>query len=686
MAQCETILETGERCSNQAQPGTRFCRAHGRITFRKLQAEKAADSAPPPVQPPVPPAVVDNPAESEPAWQAVPSPAGQRPHFPGLRPDGRNILVAGEGIIWLADEGDAEKRVTLFTRLVRLLGFLSQVTPLQAPGERPQVRLWRQRGGEDLLVGLQPHQSEAADLSTFYDAAATATRLAGGRLYIGEKGAFVQYRDDSAPRGYDVPDFQEHPSSAAWLLIARWGSRRLATADFHEIGLADFALAVPPVPAASGPLPAHVYALAARPLYQVLARYFRAHSLHYRLAHLQVGSNSGSEDEVVLFEIQPNPEVSGDAVVPAFVLAYLARLPQVALLEQVNETPLILRQWRRRYPLHLSHISGAFSDDELIILSDEPYASRRVQPLPELVDGDLLTDVYVGRRPARRLTPTVRQTDAALRLPVLLRPDHGPTAATAALLLTPKETEWLRPLLYRLPGGQFANYQICQGLEASLLVSIDGPVEGIPFGQPLRRFADTELFLPLRSRFVPALPWPLLRQALRVRDGVYTFLTETYRLDVPTAAFKPLSRAVLAQQRGAPFRLRPLAELPALQWQPRERLAASPQVERRAAEEPAQKGEAASWLERLARLTKPQPVTPAKQRSAEIKGADDWPPTDWPAEVLEEEQDLTEYLQEQARAYEEAGEVLLAGVCYDLLGDTANSGRCYRKMGAAGAA
>ncbi len=648
MAQCKKMLKSGERCSNQATPGTRFCKTHAqRIIFRPV--EKPAGTAPPPTRPP---AATETPP---PKWRARAGPAGQAPTFPGLHTDERGILVGPQGLIWLpaGSNGDAAGQLN---RLGRLLSFLSQAFPL--PG---QLRLLRQGKAGDALVFLSPAETHKPNLSVFYDTAASAARLVEGRFYVGQDNSFVQYRDDAAPHGYDVPDYETPDGQEEWLLVAHWGSRLLEAANFAETALADFCRGVSPQPSLVASPPEQVYALAPPVLYPILARYFRAHHLRYSLARLQ-----SPQGELILFEIGPRPNAPTGRTVPNFILDYLTRLPRVALLALAHQSGnrRILLQWRHRYPLRPEHIAGAFEADDMLLLIAEPYSNLRLHPAPQFFDGDQLMDVFTPRPASLDLTPQATVGIPELELPVLLRPDYGPTPPIAALVLSAQEMAWLRQLLYRMPGDAFGAHTLCQGRKQAVLLGGSRPITGLPFGLPLRRLSDSGLFIPLRSRFVPDLPWPLLRQALEIKDEIYTFITLDYRLDLPASDFTTLSRALVADPNRArvKFKLQTAAALPELPW------TAPP-----------------------ARLTKVE--TPDVLETAPISPEGDWPaglpsimpgssrPAFEPASPTPDEEalDVGAYLRDQARAYEKAQDFLAAALCYDFLADTNNSGRCYRR-------
>jgi hypothetical protein len=625
------MLDDGTRCSNQAVPGSRYCQTHGRITFRPIKEPADTAPAPPPVKPAPPP---PDGTVVTPSWQAVASPAGGKPRFTGLSADARNILVAPQGLIWLAADPD---RGAQHDRLVRLIGFLSQSFSL--PG---QVELQYNGDSGDVLIRLSPVTDDLPKLSSFYDTASAAARLVDGRLYIGKGYAFVQYRDDSAPRGYDVPDYKAWRRRKELLLVAHWGSQVLSVADFAELSLAELCLRVGPLPEPAGPLPEQVWVLAPAALYPILARYFRAHYLRYRLARLDTGHG-----ELILFEITPLPTAPSGPAVPAFILDYLSRLPRVVVLEEAHRhgEQLILVQWRHRFPFHLPHTSPAFAADDLVLLNAGHYPNLVVNPCPQLLDGDLLTKAQSQRPAARRIEPLAADDTDALKLEVVLRPDSGPTPPIAALVLSAQELSWLRQLLYRLPGEAFAAYSLCQGDEGGVLVGTNRGIEGIPFGRPLRRIAESELFIPLRSRFVPDLPWPVLQQALEIKSDTYTFFTEETRLDLPVAAFSPLSKALVADP-GRPrvkLELRTGPGLPDLRW-------TSPPPPQEPEQEPDQPRSRPAPARSQARPTEPEP------------GFD--PELFW---------------RDQARTYEAARDYLAAAVCYSLVDDQSSSARCYRQ-------
>ncbi|HLN26517.1 MAG TPA: hypothetical protein VK395_02090 [Gemmataceae bacterium] len=550
-------------------------------------------------------------------------------------------MVARRGLIWL--QAGANGGEPLFSRLVRALSFMSQSIDLP-----PSVRLRRRLRSEEGLIILKPPGPGVSHLSAFYDVAAAAARLVGGQLYIGRRDALVRYRDDRAPRGYDVPELLKSAVGEAIVLVDRWGSRLLSRSELLPIRLADFCLQVGPVPACAGPLPRQLYAMTPRALHGIVGRYLRAHHLHYQVASVRTSSA-----ERLLFQIGPRPDAPAGQAVPRFVIDYLSRLPRVMPLLAVSppESPRFLVQWQHRYPLALPHVAGAFARDELVVLSAAPEPALRIRPAPVFVDGDLLTTGYVSQPAPLRFQGAAVDVLADLQVPILLRPDNGSVPLVAALFLDPAEVSWLRRLLYRLPGDAFAAYSLCRVDKGTVLLGGDRAVEGIPFGLPLRRVSGTNLFIPLRQRLVPLLPWELLARAFGLREDCYTILIDDHRLDMPMTGFVPMARAVLAQPQRprVEIRITPPAALPEPAWRPAPALAAGTDADRPALVQ-------AEELQ-----TKPASADP---RSAVVPGGD---------------LDLGALLRGQARTYEAADDFLAAVVCYSLLNDEGNRARCYRR-------
>jgi hypothetical protein len=561
MAQCKKMLADGERCSNRAVPGVDYCEQH-----RSVQLRPAADAPAQTGEAAETSTSTSNQPKETATWTIRPSADGETPTFPGLRADARNILVAPHGIIWLHEQESTGRTNPLNQRLSRLLGCLSHEFALAG-----NITIHQAREGFEALVKVRPPVPDTADLSRFYDAVAAAAALSDGPLYVGQERAFIRYRDGGAARGYDADDVRLPEGDELYLLDQEM-THRVSPHALTEVSLPDLLLEICPLPAREVELPSRAFALVAMPLYRMAARYLRDHHLGYRIARFHTPQG----ETLALFEIIPHRATTPTgAHVPAFVLNHFENLPRAVVLTEVwadAEGRRMLVQWGRRYPGYPRHVLPAFPPDSLLVFnSDSDYANLSVIPSPVFFEGDDVTSAQMPRSALAELRPLNNQTSLPFNLPLRLVRDSGATPQTSALILDEEETRWVRRLLYRLPGDAFGSYTLCMGETRSVLLGERMPVESLPFGIPLQRVEDTQLFIPLRTRFAPDLPWALLAQTLSLKDGVYTFLAEDFRLDIPRAAFAPLSRALVAGEKPQPeeFTLVKAQRWPDLKWKPR---------------------------------------------------------------------------------------------------------------------
>ena len=607
------------------------------------------------------------------AWKAVACSAAQPLAFPGLTRDAQQIAVAARGFIRLDNVADDHR----FGQLVRLLGPLTQILKLP-----DQIQVAQPVGSREYLVHLDPGAGEA-DWAAVYDGAAAAARCAGGRLYIGAGRHYVQYRDARAPRGYDVPGFQPPPDSDGLWLIDRRGSHRIAAPRLPRVDAARLCLRVPLV---SDPPPQgleKVHALAPAPLGRLLTRYLRGHGMRYRLALVQA-----DERELVLLEVTPHSGAPSGPALPAFVLDYLSGFPRVALLCDAYEDARrrVLVQWRHRYPLVLPHVAEAFPPDQLVLLMTGEHASLAIHPAPTFFADDQMTRLHGPPRPVQAASGSITGR-APWELPVLLRPDRNPAPPIQALVLSPRELGWLRQLVYRLPRDSFRALRLFPG-EPAVLLSDDGPIEGVPFGEPLRRLGDSGLFYPLRTRFVPDLPRELLLRCLGVPDDghqeghpdggqdgacgpTYTFLTDRWRVEIPRAQFTALSCALVADpgRPTAVVKMQPPAELPKIRWP-----LPSPPDAARTGRPSAQPAATPGSRAASGKAAAPVSAAPPTGRRG-VSAAADVPASDPSGPAF----DAAAYFRDQAVVKQRAGDHLDAAFFHSHAGDFAAAARCYRQ-------
>jgi hypothetical protein len=587
----------------------------------------------------VPPVATDATEPDGPDWIAQPRALGAAPAFPSVYADARDTLVAPEGLIWLGETDATGQPASLDDRLGRLLACLSQLMPLPE-----HVTVWSLRGETAALVALTLPQTAIDSPARFYDAAGSAAFLNGGVLYIGADGAFIQYRDGHAPCGYDAEDVEPAPDHLLYL-VGPEGTWQIARRSLVELPLSDVLLRLTPLPSREHALPTRAFALIATPLYRLLARYLRAHRVRYRLASFLTSQGENR----MLFELTPAPDTPDGAPIPAFVLAYLTSLPHcVTLTEVATEAGRrLLVAWGQHYPCLPQHILTAFPEESLVLYTaDAQCANLCLTPAPPFFDGDALLAVQTPPTPQRNFAPMTSHGTPPVTLPMRMVPASGPLPPTAALLLDPTELGWIRRLFYRLPREAFASYILCLGQQNAVLLGEDITLTALPFGTPMRRIQDTPLFLSLRARLTPELPWAVLAQVLNVTDTHYTFLTQEYRFTVPCAAFLPLSHALAAPDcPHLTFEVLPVPALPTLEWTP------PPQLEI-----PAEASRPRRRATRQATLPT-QPTAPQGDGPTSMDGL----------------------LRAQAETYVQNGDALSAAMCFTLAGDALRAARCYEE-------
>lgn len=651
MGQCKKILSQGERCSDRAVPGTDYCEHHGRIQFRKVTSVPV--SIP---EPAVQPRTQTPPVPAKPHATARPSAMGEKPTFPDLRADARHILVAPEGLIFLPQLTD--QAISLDDRVAKLLSNLSQQMPLAG---HLSVRLMDRNSG--VLVSVSPSQTEQPDLSRFYDAASVAAGLSEGVLFIGKEQTFIRYRDAEAPRGYNADAIQS-PSRDSIYLVDRKGTHTISQATLREADLSDLLLRIAPVSTHSSQATTVLFVLALPALCDILVRYFRVHYLSFKVA--QILSDTGRP--LSLLEVTSRPDSPSGAQVPPYVISYLSGLPHTLVCTAVesNTDRQLLVQWQHQYPCLIRNVREVFKPNSLIVLTAGPYFSNLlVSPIPTFFEGDQLTSIRMKYAEPAKFTPIDNWRSRPFELPVRLLRDSGPLLSTAALILKEEEVDWVRRLLHRVPAEAFANYQLCLGQDSAVLLATSTPLESLPFGMPFRRIEDTNLFIPPRMRFTPALPWPLLANVLKINDDMYTFFSEEFRLDVPRNSFVPLSRALVAgtDPPRSSFELQAVPTLPKLKWIPPPPPEAPVKTSQKTEEQRRSwKDSAWDWLGR--RTERPRHPSPTENQVTT-------PSVSSPL-------DADRFFKEKAETFVHAGDELSAAFCFALAGDNYNAAQCYQ--------
>jgi hypothetical protein len=563
MAQCKRTNSNGKQCANRAVPGTEFCSEHReRLTFTRA-AGPNPDSLPRVDKKDSKPSrdaakKTESPAAASAGKPlAKPSPASGAPRGAGLRRDSRAIIVGPEAVIWLAD---LEKGAPSSNEnLIRLLSGLSAVFDLSS-----SAQLHRFPQGHGYLVMANPPEPGNDNLSRLYDGIATTARFFGGEMYIGSKGIFVQYRDEAAAFGYDLETDGIHIDGQDIILCGQERTVEVARKDLEGGDIRDIVMQSVPIKQPSTETAGTLYILAASELLLTFSRYLRSHHLRYRLTRLVL---PGLHNRV-LFSIEPR---FANSSIPLFIISHIQSFPRAVILKEAYRagTRQVLVEIGCNLSWSWPETIGAFAENCLLAFTrHRDFPNICIEPCPSLIDGDSLIALEsksLGQCTVRsEMNPALQ----ACRFEIRFQRDNGPPAPAAALLLRDCELLWLRLLLYKLPAGEFAGYKVYCASPYSMLLSDQSGVRDMPFGVSMKRVLDSGLFIPRYLKLIPDLPWDSLAGALHLDPSKLTFMTESFRIEIPADGPVPLSARLFSHINRDPVNLKllPPTRYPALQW------------------------------------------------------------------------------------------------------------------------
>ncbi|WP_129628753.1 hypothetical protein [Candidatus Oscillochloris fontis] len=538
--------------------------------------------------------------------------------------DARGMLVGAQGYI----------RVQAPQRLTALLAALAQRFDLSRG-----VAVEALEDGT-ILVRIQPAAAADVPLSLHYDAVQSALGAAHlstlARLFVGDGEIGVPYADAHAPHGYDLEG-----SGAPWPAGT-------------PLALREYVLGATPalLPPATHSLTLTL--LTERRLASLIADYAQRHGLAYavRFLHWEV---AGARREAALFDLVHAAEVRP---IPGFVCDFLRRLPRTTLLEDLlgsvdlDQEPArrMLVPWGYRpqaYPPHIQHL---FPDQSIVVLGGSAWGAAVLTAPPPR---SRMQDLTLVALPDLAQVAASSPPAAPLQIQIELVPTERTTGSIHALLLDAPALARLQRIVRHLPAPFFATARIALGEGVALIIAADhGEVTGLPLGLALTRSEPPHLFLPRGISIRPSLPQDLLVEALNLQPDTLTVLGPHGRLDVPLAAFKPLTSLLALAIPTQKIALRPTA-LPTLDLR---ELAPTP--------------------------TKPPaaPVAPVaspsepEQRGIFQRLIGGKPAPGGSGVPFDQE------LRQRATALEQRGDYELAAAFYTYLGDSKRAAACYRRI------
>ena len=452
-----------------------------------------------------------------------------RLRLPGLGIDGKGVAIGSRGLVLLAS-------------IERLVAFLSLYTSSQSLSDLLgglKLEVVRSKmGTREIVVSFSAEGSERMDTI------AEVARVALGHTFTGTSRHFVQYRDASAPFGFDVP--QVLAADGDYLLYHN--SFTQVYQRERELDLAGLLLRLRPLQdPAFGREPGPRLLLAEEGLGPALIHYLIRSHVDARVAVAEWPALSALDDGPMrrfLFDVPDLPER---------MLPLVSTTPGLGTFKAV--APGAAVEVGYRHPITL-RACPVFPESGMILFrgNDEPLTLDRV---PAMGHVSAFARVTFHEQAGFRRMSAKDVAVAPITVPVRLLPSIEPWHAVRASFIHPSEYPVLRQVVYVLGAQTLRTAQIAFTKYGAFLLNPAG-VESTPVGHFLREIRPG-LFVAAGYDPVPAIDPEVLFQALGSPSDHYIFLLpNTQAMGVPSSAFAPLRTAMIEGHAWAPVDARPI--------------------------------------------------------------------------------------------------------------------------------
>lgn len=470
-------------------------------------------------------------------------------NLPGLLTDGRGVAIG-------------KQLAVRFAAIDRLVSFLRVLSAEQSLDDlQPGLRILHARGGAGTREAIVLMPVATPGLG---DVVAHAARLAGGQTFTGTGKHFVQFRDASAPLGYDVPGV----SDGAGDLILYGVEETVPYRIESELPLQKLVLRLSLTRVHGTPTlrDGPVYLTVRRGLGTVVAGYlYRAAAsagLRAAAALCEGGSTSAFAPGSAfwLFRVEN---------VPPRMESLLASTPGLERYVPVTDHVAVAVGYR--HPIHLDSCRRSFPSDRLHLFS--PRGVTEVAPLPALA---AIEDVVRVRAPAPEPLPRGDASPAVrpdLAVTLRLERSGRPAGRPVATLIPWSQAHWLKRLLYALPPTVLATFRVAL-LERGILLRAADALAGFPFGTLLDQAAP-DVLVPVGTRIRPAVAPQLLAERLGATGGAVVVFpgvgpggrprsatTDSSPIRIPAEAISPLEPRILGAISPRPADVLPTAPHP----------------------------------------------------------------------------------------------------------------------------
>ncbi len=468
---------------------------------------------------------------------------------PGLALDPSGVALGARGLV-------------LLPTIERLVAFLSMYTRDRSFADLlverdPSLGAAREdEGGLEVSVVRSPLKTREvvvsfpASSTTLLDVIADVARLAGGVTFTGTGRYYVQYRDRTAPFGYDAVELLRVEEGTEFALHHLTFTQ--AYARERRVDLAELVGRLEP---RRDPT---VTAIGARPLWV---------AAEMGVATAMVGylARSGVEADVGIVELPA--ESSFDDAPRRLAILRIPELPP-RLERLVTKTPGVRAfvpagtgvavQVGHRHPIHLVGLP-VFPTTGLALLPaavpGEPRVPLSFDPLPQMAPVSSLVSIKLGSDIVRAASRGSKGP-SGLNVPLQLAPTVAGTRQVTASLVPLERAPLLRRLAYALPTSALESATIARvkagALGELLVLRSPGGVDAIPLGSFFTERA-AGLFVLAGHDLVPACAPSHLAQAIgaSATSSVFVFRepgdapASVRAFAVDARAFIPLSNALV---------------------------------------------------------------------------------------------------------------------------------------------
>ncbi|MBW2529629.1 MAG: hypothetical protein JRI23_35960 [Deltaproteobacteria bacterium] len=439
---------------------------------------------------------------------------------PGISLDAKGIALGAKGLVLLSSLDRLVGFLSLYTRhasLADLVGSLSIEVVRSKLGTREVTMTFN------------------ADSSERMDRMAELARLSGGHIFTGTKRHFVQYRDASAPFGYDVREIS--PTDAPIALNHTTFSQHYESE--RSIDVARLVLQLEPhVAPDEGSEPGPRWICAEAGLGPALIHYFVRSRVDAEVGVAEWPPESGFDQTPLrryLFRLESVPER---------MIPLLRDTPGIGVFVPAGESAAVEAGYR--HPINL-RACPVFPAEGLVLLRGVGRPAITVERLPEL--GEVASFAKVrfveGQQEGYRQARATETT--SVQVPLRLAPDPLPWRDVTATLVPSAQLATLRQLAYRLSRPALEQTTIAFTPRGAFLVRAQG-IDGIPVGDFFRQ-VHPQLYVSAGFCPVPAIAPEVLFRAFGSPADELVFLhRDGNRFGVHRGLFVPLEQALLDAQ------------------------------------------------------------------------------------------------------------------------------------------